>query len=307
MTEPGNQSDYPRGLSPATGRNALLRQLLARDQLLLVPGAFDCISARLVEASGFEAVYLTGSGMSLSRIGAPDVGFLSFAEVLDQVKRVADLVRVPIIADADTGYGGPLNVIRTVIEYERAGISAIQIEDQDFPKKCGHEPGRRIVSVEEMVSRVKAAVDARRDEVVILARTDARTTEGLDAAIERAVAYVEAGADAIFFESPETEDEMIRLTKAIPAPVLANMVEGGRTPVLDAARLEEIGYKIAIFPNSLTRMFTRMGQALLADLKADGNTTAWRDRMYDHRQVWDLFEYPQWIAVEDRLAPRQND
>lgn len=294
---------YPPGLAAASGRNATMRALLAAGEVLIAPGAFDCITARLVAVAGFSAVYVTGSGMSMSRLGAPDVGLMSFTEMADQVRRIADVANLPVIADADTGYGGPLNVIRTVREYERAGVSAIQIEDQDWPKKCGHEAGRRLVSTEEMVARVKAAVDARvDDDFVVIARTDARSGEGIEAAIARAQAYGEAGADVLFVESPESEAEMALLNQRLGGPTLANMVEGGRTPILPATRLTELGYAIAIYPNALTRTIARVGQDMLASLRQEGSTNAWRERMLDHRGLWDLFDYPRWLAVEERFT-----
>ncbi len=294
---------YPAGLRNTTGRARRLRELLAGPALFQVPGAYDCITARLVETSGFPALYVTGSGVSMSNLGAPDVGLMSFSEILDRVKRIADCVAIPVIADADTGYGGPLNVIRTVREFERAGISGIQIEDQSWPKKCGHEPGRKLVSTAEMVGRIHAACDARIDgDVVILARTDARTSEGLSAALDRAAAYAEAGADVIFVESPESEDEMRMACAAIGKPMLANMVEGGRTPILPPQRLTELGFKLAIYPNSLTRIMARAGQDLLGHLREHGTATALRDRMFDHGELWSFFEHERWYEVERRYT-----
>ncbi|GGC58904.1 carboxyvinyl-carboxyphosphonate phosphorylmutase [Siccirubricoccus deserti] len=295
--------ELPVGLRLATGRSARLRQLLAGPALLQVPGAFDCVSARLVDTAGFPALYVTGSGVSMSALGAPDVGMLSFAEILDRVKRIADCVAIPVIADADTGYGGPLNVMRTVREMERAGVSGIQIEDQAWPKKCGHEPGRRLVSTAEMVGRIRAAADARLDpDTVIVARTDARASEGLEAALDRAAAYAEAGADVLFVEAPESAAEMRRACAAAGRPMLANMVEGGRTPVVPAAELAAIGYRLAIYPNSLTRIMARMGQLLLQELGATGTTAGMADRMLDHTGLWSLFEHERWYAVEARYT-----
>ncbi len=302
-------SDLPVGLRLATGRSRRLRALLAGPGLVQVPGAFDCVSARLVDTGGFPALYVTGSGVSMSALGAPDVGMLSFGEILDRVKRIADCVAVPVIADADTGYGGPLNVMRTVREFERAGVSGIQIEDQAWPKKCGHEPGRRLVSTTEMVGRLRAACDARLDpDTVIVARTDARASEGLEAALDRAAAYAEAGADVLFVEAPQSEDEMRRACAALAhRPMLANMVEGGRTPVLPAPALHALGYRIAIYPNSLTRVMARMGQVLLERLRAEGTTDGMRDRMLDHGALWSLFEHERWYAVEaSYAAPPEN-
>ncbi len=298
-----NATHFPLALGSTTGRNARLRALLGGRRLFMAPGVFDCLTARLAERAGFDALYMTGSGVSISRLGAPDVALLSFSEILDQAKRIADVTRLPLIADADTGYGGPLNVIRTVRELERAGISAIQIEDQDWPKRCGHEPGRRLVSQSEMVGRIKAAVDARIDpDLVIVARTDARSDLGLDAALERAAAYGEAGADVLFVESPETEAEMRRITDSLRLPCLSNQVEGGRTPLLAARDLESLGYALAIYPNSITRLFARVGRSLYDELQASGSTAAFADRMLDHRALWDLFDYPAFVQAEARYG-----
>jgi 2-methylisocitrate lyase-like PEP mutase family enzyme len=301
MQEPLTADAFPVGLRVATGRSARLRQLLAKGPLVAAPGCFDCITARLVEVSGFPATYITGSGVSMSALGAPDVGALSFGEILDRVRRICDAVEIPVVADADTGYGGPLNVIRTMREFERAGVSAIQIEDQEWPKKCGHEPGRKIVPVREMEGRIKAAKDAQRDsDTIVIARTDARTDHGLEAALERMERYREAGADVLFVESPQSEEEMAAITPRLKAPTLANMVEGGRTPILPAARLEALGFRIAIYPNSLTRLIGRVGQDLLAALKTHGTTASMANQMLDHRQLWDLFDNRRWTELERR-------
>jgi carboxyvinyl-carboxyphosphonate phosphorylmutase len=295
----------PAPLAVAGGRNRRLRERLDAPGLLMAPGVFDCLTARLAERAGFEALYMTGSGVSITRLGAPDVALLSFAEILDQARRIADVSALPIIADADTGYGGPLNVIRTVRELERAGISAIQIEDQDWPKRCGHEMGRRLVSVDEMCGRIHAATDARIDpDLLIVARTDARTSMGLDEAIDRGRRFAAAGADVVFVESPESDEEMRRIVAEVGAPALANLVEGGRTPLLSAERLGQIGYRIAIYPNSITRLFAHAGASLYEALRRDGSTRAFSDRMLDHRGLWDLFDYPDFIELESRYARR---
>ena len=293
---------YPHGLAVTAGRSRRLREMLGSGEITVAPGAYDCITARLVEKAGFEALYVTGSGVSMSALGAPDVGLMSFGEILDRVKRIADVVSISVIADCDTGYGGPLNVIRAMREFERAGVSAVQLEDQEWPKKCGHEPGRKLASVNEMEGRVKAAVDARIDEdVLVIARTDARSEAGLDAAIERASRYAEAGADVVFLESPESEAELAQVATEISVPVLANMVEGGRTPIVPAKRLQALGYALAIYPNAVTRTIAQASALMLADLRAAGTTDAFKDRMLTHRQLWDLFEYDAWMATERRF------
>lgn len=299
----GNSQNYPVGLRRIAGKNKRLQAALADSTLLMAPGCFDCLTAKLVANAGFSAGYVTGSGLSMSALGAPDMGVISFGEILERVMRIADSVDMPLICDADTGYGGPINIIRTVKDLERAGVSAIQIEDQTWPKKCGHEPGRKIVDTDEMVGRIKAAVDARDDDqLTIIARTDARTSLGIDAAIERALRYQEAGADVLFVESPESEAEMRQINQQIKGFTLANMVEGGRTPVLPAAELEALGYSLAIFPNSLTRMIAKQGASMLDTLQRTGATADFADRMVDHRGLWDLFDYPAWTELERKLG-----
>ncbi|MBM2323683.1 MULTISPECIES: isocitrate lyase/PEP mutase family protein [Marivita] len=294
---------YPTGLGRVLGRSSRLRALVEAPGLLMAPGCYDCITARLIARAGFSAVYVTGSGVSMSAIGAPDMGVLSSAELIERAHRIADSVDIPVICDIDTGFGGPINVIRTIREMERAGVSAVQIEDQDFPKKCGHEPGRKLVSVQEMTGRIKAAVDARHDgDFLIIARTDARTDMGLEAALDRAAAYGEAGADILFVESPESRDEMQAINAQLSGPTMANMVEGGRTPLLPSTDLAALGYRLAIYPNSLTRLVGHMGAELLDTLRETGTTDGMRNRMLDHRALWDLFDYPQWTALEDRFT-----
>jgi 2-methylisocitrate lyase-like PEP mutase family enzyme len=303
MQSTAKREGYPLGLAAASGRNRRLRQLLDHDALVMAPGCFDCITARLVAGAGFPAAYITGSGVSMSALGAPDLGAISFAEVAERARRIADSVDIPVICDVDTGYGGPINVIRTVRELERAGVSAIQIEDQTWPKKCGHELGRRVVAIGEMTGRIKAAVDARDDaDFVVIARTDARTTHGLAEALDRAEAYREAGADVIFVESPESRDEMQAINARIETPTLANMVEGGRTPFLPANELADLGYRLAIYPNSLTRLIGRQGAMMLEHLAREGTTSGLEAQMLDHHGLWSLFDYPEWTALEARFA-----
>jgi 2,3-dimethylmalate lyase len=307
MSDRPTTTAYPPGLRAVSDRNARLATRLKEPRILIAPGCYDCLTARLIETAGFEAAYVSGAGVSLSALGAPDVGLASFSEVLDRVRRIADVTTLPLIADIDTGFGGPLNVIRTIREFEKAGVSAVQLEDQDAPKKCGHELGRRVVTKAEMVARIKAAVDARMSsDFLIIARTDARTSEGLDAAIDRARAYAEAGADLLFVESPESSDEMRTLNHRLAgiAPTMANMVEGGRTPVLPAATLQELGYRFVIFPNSLTRAFAHIGRAVMADLKATGTTAGHADRMVGHKELWQLFDYDTWLALEANFGKR---
>jgi 2,3-dimethylmalate lyase len=229
---------------------ATLRELLAGPDPVLAPGAYDAMSARLVERAGFPAVYMTGFGASASLLGRPDVGLLSFAEMAGHARRLAQAVSVPLIADADDGYGNPLNVMRTVREYAAAGVAALHVEDQVAPKRCGHMDGKDVIDAAEMVEKVRAAVEARGDgELLIIARTDARAIEGLDAALERARLYREAGADALFVEAPETEEEIAAVAEAFPGiPLVFNWVDGGKTPQLPLDRIRELGFALVIYP-----------------------------------------------------------
>jgi 2-methylisocitrate lyase-like PEP mutase family enzyme len=231
------------------GQRADLRARLHAKELLVAPGVFDGISARIADQMGFEALYMTGYGTVASHLGLPDAGIATYSDMVGRVGVIASGTTTPLIADGDTGYGGLLNVQYTVRGYEAAGAIAIQLEDQEFPKKCGHMLGRRIVPIEDMVDKVKVAVACRESsDFLIIARTDARTTLGLDEALRRAEAYAKAGADILFVESPESIEEMRTIGRSFDRPLVANMVEGGRTPVLDRKTLEEIGYSIAIYP-----------------------------------------------------------
>jgi len=226
-----------------------LRPRLAKKELLVAPGVFDGISARIADQMGFEALYMTGYGTVASHLGLPDAGIATYSDMVGRVAVIANGTTTPLIADGDTGYGGLLNVQYSVRGYEAAGAIAIQLEDQEFPKKCGHMLGRRVVSIEDMVDKIKVAVASRDDRnFLIMARTDARTTLGLDEALRRADAYAKAGADILFVESPESIEEMRTIGRTFDRPLVANMVEGGRTPVADRMTLQELGYSIAIYP-----------------------------------------------------------
>jgi len=230
----------------------MLSRLLSSSEIIQAPGAYDCLSARLVEAAGFPVVYMTGFGTSAAYLGRPDVGLLGMSEMVDNAKRIVDAVSIPVIADADTGYGNAINVIRTVQSYERAGVAAIHIEDQIAPKKCGHLEGKQLIPAAEMVQKIRAAVDARRSsDFAIIARTDARAVEGLDRALERAHLYREAGADILFVEAPENEGEIEKIAFALRGtPLLFNWAEGGKTPPVPLQRLQDLGFRIVIFPIS---------------------------------------------------------
>lgn len=233
----------------ALSKRAALAAEIRSPGVTIVPGVFDMISARIADGEGFAALYMTGYGTTASHLGIPDAGLISYAEMLSRVAAIAGGTTTPLIADADTGFGGLLNLERTVRGYEAAGAAAIQIEDQEFPKKCGHTLGRKVIPAEDMVLKIRVAVETRTDpDLLIIARTDARTEHGLDEALRRAELYAEAGADVLFVESPESEEEMARICASFDSPLLANMVEGGRTPVLSAADLDRLGYSAAIFP-----------------------------------------------------------
>jgi carboxyvinyl-carboxyphosphonate phosphorylmutase len=239
---------------------------------VLAPGAYDALTARLVEQASFPAVYMTGFGTSASLLGRPDVGLLTMSQMVDNARRIAQAVNVPVIADADTGYGNPLNVIRTVQEYELAGVSAIHIEDQVMPKKCGHMENKQVIPAAEMSEKIHAAVEARRsDDFLIIARTDARAVEGLDSALSRARAYDEAGADILFVEAPQNEEEVAQIARAFPnTPLLFNWAEGGKTPPMPLERIKELGYRIVIFPISALLTAARAVREVLSEIKAQG-------------------------------------
>ena len=228
-----------------------LSERIRRRVFTLAPGVFDLISAKLADGEGFPALYMTGYGVTASHLGLPDAGLASFSDMLERARAIASAVDAPLIADADTGYGGLLNVRHTVRGYESAGVAAIQIEDQEFPKKCGHTPGRRVIPLADMVKKIQVAAESRScDEFLIVARTDSRSGLGLDEAIRRGRTFVEAGADVIFIESPESEEEFERIGQEIDAPLLANMVESGLSPVLGAEALRKYGFTVAIYPGT---------------------------------------------------------
>jgi 2-methylisocitrate lyase-like PEP mutase family enzyme len=279
---------------------ATLRALIQPgSQILVAPGCYDALSAALIQRHEFAAAYVSGASIAYTRLGQPDVGLVTHSEVADVVTCIRERVTLPLIVDADTGFGNALNLQRTVQLFERAGASALQIEDQQFPKRCGHLTGKRVVPDDEMVGKIRAACDARRNpNTVIIARTDAVAIEGLDAALERAERYLEAGADVLFVEALPTLDAMSSTCGRFAgrAPVLANMVEGGRTPLRNVADLQRLGFAIAIFPGALVRAQTFAAEQLLAALSRDGATAALRDRMLDFPQLNEL------LGTADLLA-----
>ena len=273
-----------------------LKQIMARRAAVIVPGAANAMFARVIEDVGFEAVYVTGAGIANMRLGVPDIGLTTLSEVVDTVANVADSVSVPVIVDADTGFGNPVNMVRTVRMLERAGAAGIQIEDQVFPKKCGHFAGKEVIPYEDMVQKIHAAVDARKDgDLQIIARTDARAVEGLDRAIERAKAYVDAGADITFVEAPLTLDELARIAREVSVPQVANIVFGGKTPDPGQAKLAEFGFSAVLYANAALQAALKASYDVLRTLSRDGSLAAVTDRLasFEERQrvvakdVWD--------------------
>ena len=258
----------------------ILKTALADKKIVVAPGAHDALTARVVEKAGFEAVYMTGYGQAASHLGCPDVGLLSLTEMVDRARNMASCVDIPVIADADTGFGNAINTMRTVKLYEAAGVAAIQLEDQVSPKRCGHMKGREVIARDEMVGKIKAATDARSDQdLLIIARTDARTVYGIDEALERGKAYEEAGADIIFIESPENVDELRRVNEEISIATLANMVEGGRTPLVTSTELESYGFDLVIFPTASTYITSKAMMQLMSTLMQEGTTAGMIDQM----------------------------
>ena len=261
-----------------------LKQRLTQPAIVLAPGVYDALSALMAEQAGFEALYLSGASIAYTRLGRSDVGLTTYTEVADTLARITERVQLPVIVDADTGFGNALNVMRTVKGLERAGAAIIQLEDQTFPKRCGHLDGKAVVPVQEMVGKLKAALDARTSpNTLILARTDAVAVEGLDAALERAEAYLESGVDALFIEALRTPEQMDLACKRFGGriPLLANMVEGGKTPVQSAAELQARGFSIAIFPGGTARAVAHALQGYYASLRQHQTTLPWTDRMLD--------------------------
>src|SRR5438445_10181401 len=266
----------------------------------MVPGAYDTLTARLVEAAGFAAVYLTGGGFSRAS-GYPDLGLLTLTENTQFIGRTVEAVTIPVIADADTGYGNAINVIRTVREYEKTGVAGFHLEDQVSPKKCGHYEGKEVIGVAEMVGKIKAAVDTRQDaEMVIIARSDARAIEGLEAAIDRVNAYLEAGADVGFVEAPQTVEELRIVGQKVRGPALVNVFEGGKTPMLGAKELEDMGFRLGIYPSQTHRAAIRAAQHVLAAMKRDGDTRAIETELATFQEREDAVGTADWRALEDK-------
>lgn len=276
--------------------------------LVVLPGIWDAITARIAESAGAQGLYLTGAGVTNSRLGVPDVALLTLVEMADQARNVCDVVSVPIIADADTGYGGAWNVLRTVREFERAGLAGLHIEDQVIPKKCGHLDGKELVPVEEMEAKVRAAVRAKSDpSFLVIARTDARGVSGLEDAILRANAYVQAGADAIFPEGLESREEFAEFRSRIEVPLLANMTEFGKTPLITVDEFRSLGYNLVIFPMTAFRVMMKAVEDAVRVLLSEGTQQPLLERMRTRQELYNLIEYQKYEELDQALSHAKRD
>ncbi|MEI6182339.1 MAG: isocitrate lyase/PEP mutase family protein [Polynucleobacter sp.] len=287
-----------------TSQRTLFNQRLSQAGLIVAPGVYEMVSLRLADRMNFDALYMTGYGTVASLLGLPDAGLATYTEMIGRVSAMAGMAKTPLIADGDTGYGGLLNVRHTVRGYEAAGAVAIQLEDQEFPKKCGHTPGRRVIPMKDMVKKIEVAVASRTDpHFKIIARTDARTTLGLDEALKRGEAYARAGADILFIESPETREEMMQIGKTFPNhPLIANMVEKGRTPVLSKTELEELGYKIAIFPVTALLASVQAMTQVYEHFKSSGSSVQNPVELYDFGELSKLMGFEDVWEFEKRFV-----
>jgi len=284
-------------------KTAQLKNLVFAKEILVMPGIYDGLSAVIAEKIGFKALCLGGYAASASLLGKPDISLLTLTEMTNHLRNITEVTDIPVLADGDTGYGSILNVIRTVREFEKAGAGGLFIEDQVFPKRCGHMEGKQVIPAEDMVSKLKAALDTRIDEdMIIMARTDAYAVYGLDEAIRRANLYHEAGADMIFIEAPTTSDEMKRLNQAVSAPSLANMVEGGKTPLRTAKELEDMGYSVAVFPVSAIYVAAKSVWNLLKLLSETGTTQGYEESMFCFDEFNELVNLRQYRKIESGYA-----
>jgi 2-methylisocitrate lyase-like PEP mutase family enzyme len=283
-----------------------LRARLSAKPIVVAPGVYDAFTALVATQAGFETLYVSGAAIAYTKLGRPDIGLVSMNEVAETVTLIRDRVGANLIVDADTGYGNAINVVRTVRAFERAGASAIQLEDQDFPKRCGHLDGKALIPAAEMAGKIKAALDTRASrDTLIVARTDAVAVEGFERAIERASLYQEAGADMLFVEAPKSRDDLARVTKALPGvPLMANMVEGGKTPILPAHELEAIGFALVIFPGGIVRALGHMAAEYFGSLVANGTTDPFRNRMLGFEEINRVVGTPEMIALGKRYESR---
>ncbi len=282
--------------------SARLRELI-RDGCVAMPGVFNASMGRMVERAGFDAVYISGAGLCNATAGVPDIGLLTLTEVAQLAGYVARAVKIPCIVDADTGFGGAGNAARTIEEFERAGLAGCHIEDQEFPKRCGHLAGKTLVTIEDMNEKIAAAAGARRDkDFLLIARTDARAVESFDQAVERARAYLAAGADAIFPEALQTREEFRDFAQAVGAPLLANMTEFGKSPLLQLEELAQLGYRMVIYPQTAFRVSMHAAGQMLAELKSSGTQESWLDRMQTRKDLYELLDYDP-AADADKKRP----
>jgi 2-methylisocitrate lyase-like PEP mutase family enzyme len=280
-----------------------LKERLGEERILLAPGVYDALSGLIAEQAGAEAVYLSGASIAYTRLGRPDIGLVSMTEVADTIAALRDRIELPIVVDADNGFGNAINVQRTVRVFERMGANALQLEDQTMPKRCGHLEGKSLIPTDEMAGKIRAACDARTsDATLIIGRTDAIAVEGFDAAIERAETYVEAGADLLFIEAPQSMEEITRIVELFAGrvPLMANMVEGGKTPIVDSAGLEKLGFSFVIFPGGIVRAIAATASDYYRNLIANGSNEAFRNRMFDFTGLNSLIGTPELLALGKR-------
>lgn len=280
-----------------------LRARLGQPQILIAPGVYDGLTAAIATDAGFEALYLSGAAVAYTRLGRPDIGLSTASEMADTMALIADRTDLPVIMDADTGFGNALNAHRTILTYERAGAAAVQIEDQTYPKRCGHLSDKSLISAVEMAGKIAAMADARRQDTLIIARTDAIAVEGIDAAIDRAGRYIDAGADVLFIEAPRNQAELGRIASTFKGkvPLLANMVEGGATPISSATTLQDLGFDIVIFPGGIVRSLARTAHDYYHSLKQAGSNTPFADRMYDFDGLNAVLGTPDMLAMGKRF------
>lgn len=284
-----------------------LRELLAGPDLVMAPGVADALNARLVAREGFKVIYMTGSGTTASRLGMPDIGLLTMTEMVDNAGRIADASGLPVIADADTGYGGPINVQRTTRAYERAGVAGIHIEDQQWPKRCGHLQGKTLIPAAEMAAKVRAATDAREDkDFVVIARTDALSVEGFEQALDRGRLYEEAGADMIFIEAPNTPDQLAAVPRSFRVPTLFNMASSGKTPFLSAQEIQKLGFKVVIYPNFMLLAAVTAAQGVLRELKKTGSIAGLANKITTFTELFDLVGMREVQELEQRYGVADN-
>ena len=278
---------------------AALRRLLQQPGIIVAPGAYDCLTAKLIEREGFPAVYMTGGGTAVTRVGKPDLGFTTMSEMLDSARAITSTISVPLIADADTGYGGALNTYRTIREYEKAGVAALHIEDQAFPKRCGHLDGKEVVAVPEMATKIRAACDARTDDdFVIIVRTDALAVTGVDDTLRRCVAFAEAGADVLFVEALRTQEDIDRVRREVDLPLLYNFVEHGKSPLVPVPELEALGFKMVIFPGSIMLSVCTLAQRILREIRERGTTAALAGEMVSVVEFFNLMGMEELLELD---------